>query len=105
MCVRSGNNGPRQYQLIFELRPAHDPTKAYGFVGMALCLEDLSASIWLWHRDGEKWAIKNVFTIPAEPTEPDQLPPMLEGFSAVPPLSANITETPATFGISVGRWR
>jgi len=27
--------GP-DYQLVFELRPAHDPTKAYGFVNCVL---------------------------------------------------------------------
>ena len=79
-----------KYQLVFELRPAHDPTKAYGFVGVVLCLEDLSASVWLWHRDGEQWAVKKVITIPAEPAEPDQLPPMLKGFKAVPPLVTDI---------------
>ena len=42
-----------KYQLVFELRPAHDPTKAYGFVDCVLSLEDLSSSIWTWYRDGE----------------------------------------------------
>ena len=28
----------KEYQLVFELRPAHDPTKAYGFAGVVLCL-------------------------------------------------------------------
>ena len=41
-----------KYQLVFELRPAHDPTKAYGFVNCVICLENLSSSIWVWHRDG-----------------------------------------------------
>jgi selenium-binding protein 1 len=31
-----------------------------------------------------------VITIPAEPAEPDQLPPMLKGFKAVPPLATDI---------------
>ena len=47
-----------KYQLVFELRPAHDPTKAYGFVNCVLSLEDLSSSIWTWYRDGDKWAVK-----------------------------------------------
>jgi selenium-binding protein 1 len=79
-----------KYQLVFELRPAHDPTKAYGFVGVVLCLEDLSSSIWLWHRDGSKWAAKKVITIPAEPAKADDLPPLLKGFEAVPPLVTDI---------------
>ena len=68
-----------KYQLVFELRPAHDPTKAYGFVNCVLSLEDLSSSIWTWYRDGDKWAVKKVITIPAEPAEADQLPPLLQG--------------------------
>jgi methanethiol oxidase len=79
-----------KYQLVFELRPAHDPTKAYGFVNCVLSLEDLSSSIWTWYRDGDKWAVKKVITIPAEPAEADQLPPMLKGFGAVPPLVTDI---------------
>ena len=41
-----------EHQMVLELRPAHDPTKAYGFVGVVVSVKDLSASIWLWHRDG-----------------------------------------------------
>src|SRR5262249_52672148 len=48
--------GP-DYQLVFELRPAHDPTKAYGFVNCVLGLKDLSSSIWVWHQDGARWAV------------------------------------------------
>lgn len=77
-------------QLVFELRPAHDPTKAYGFVNCVLSLEDLSSSIWTWYRDGEKWAVKKIITIPAEPAAADDLPPMLKGFKAVPPLVTDI---------------
>jgi len=72
----------KEYQLVFELRPAHDPTKAYGFAGVVLCLKDLSSSVFLWHRDGDRWAITKVISIPAEPAEPDQLPPILKGFKA-----------------------
>lgn len=81
--------GPEQ-QLVFELRPAHDPTKAYGFVGVVISLKDLSASIWTWYREGERWAVRKVIEIPAEPADPDRLPPMLKGFKAVPPLVTDI---------------
>ncbi|HXW30201.1 MAG TPA: selenium-binding protein SBP56-related protein, partial [Xanthobacteraceae bacterium] len=47
-----------EYQLVFELRPAHDPTKAYGFVNAVISLKDLSSSIWTWYRDGNQWAVK-----------------------------------------------
>jgi selenium-binding protein 1 len=39
-----------EQQMVLELRAAHDPTKAYGFVGVVTSLKDLSSSIWLWHR-------------------------------------------------------
>jgi methanethiol oxidase len=81
--------GP-EYQLVFELRPAHDPTKAYGFVGCVISLKDLSSSIWTWYRDGEGWAVKKIIDIPAEPADPDRLPPLLKGFKAVPPLVTDI---------------
>jgi selenium-binding protein 1 len=81
--------GP-DYQLVFELRPAHDPTKAYGFVNCVLGLKDLGSSIWVWHRDGNKWGVTKVIDIPAEPADPDRLPPMLKGFKACPPLVTDI---------------
>jgi selenium-binding protein 1 len=80
----------KEYQLVFELRPAHNPTKAYGFVGVVLCLQDLSSSVFLWHRDGDRWAVTKVISIPAEPAEPDQLPPMLKDFKACPPFVTDI---------------
>jgi len=79
-----------KYQLVFELRPAHDPTKAYGFVNCVISLEDLSSSIWTWHRDGNQWAVTKIIDIPAEPADPDKLPPLLKGFKAVPPLVTDI---------------
>jgi methanethiol oxidase len=41
-----------QHQMVLELRPAHDPSKSFGFVGVVISVEDLSASVWLWHRNG-----------------------------------------------------
>jgi len=81
-----------EQQMVLELRPAHDPTKAYGFVGVVISLKDLSSSIWLWHKPGSngKWEIKKVIEIPAEPADPSQLPPLLQGFKAVPPLLSDI---------------
>ena len=81
--------GPEQ-QMVLELRPAHDPTRAYGFLGVVVSLKDLSASIWLWHRDNGKWGIKKVIEIPAEPADPAALPPILQGFKAVPPFITDI---------------
>jgi selenium-binding protein 1 len=79
-----------EHQMVLELRPAHDPSKAYGFVGVVVSLKDLSASIWLWHRENDAWKIRKVIEIPAEPADPDQLPPILKDFKAVPPLITDI---------------
>jgi selenium-binding protein 1 len=79
-----------EQQMVLELRPAHDPNKAYGFVGVVTSLADLSASIWLWYREGESWKIRKVIEIPAEPADASLLPPLLAGFGAVPPLITDI---------------
>ena len=34
--------------MVLELRPAHNPAKSYGFVGVVASTADLSATIWLW---------------------------------------------------------
>jgi selenium-binding protein 1 len=77
-------------QMVLELRPAHDPTKAYGFVGVVTSVANLSASIWLWHLAGRSWELTKVIEIPAEPAEASVLPPLLQGFGAVPPLVTDI---------------
>ena len=57
---------------------------------MVVSLKDLSSSIWLWHRENGKWGVQKVIEIPAEPADPAQLPDLLKGFSAVPPLLSDI---------------
>jgi methanethiol oxidase len=79
-----------QHQMVLELRPAHDPSKTWGFVGAVISVEDLSASVWLWHRAGDQWAARKVITIPAEPADAADLPPALQPFGAVPPLVSDI---------------
>ena len=82
--------GP-EHQMVLELRPAHDPRKAYGFVGVVTSTADLSASIWLWRRgDDGRVSAEKVITIPAEPAEAEQLPAILQPFGAVPPLVTDI---------------
>jgi methanethiol oxidase len=78
------------HQMVLELRPAHDPSKAYGFVGVVISVEDLSASVWAWYKNGDRWAVGKIITIPAEPADPAQLPPALRPFGAVPPLISDI---------------
>src|SRR5215510_2490804 len=91
-----------EQQMVLELRPAHDPRRAYGFAGVVMSLKDLSSSIWLWYRDpGKKgssgpdgpWAVKKVIEIPAEPADPEKLPPLLQGFKAAAPLVTDINLT------------
>ncbi len=86
--------GP-EHQMVLELRPAHDPRKAYGFAGVVISLVDLSSSIWVWYREpanggAGEWKARKVIEIPAVPADPDRLPPLLQGFKAVPPLVSDI---------------
>jgi selenium-binding protein 1 len=76
--------------MVLELRPAHEPTQAWGFASVVISIEDLSSSIWLWYKDGDKFAIKKVIDIPAEPASEDELPPLLKGFKAAAPLLTDI---------------
>ena len=60
--------------MVLELRPAHNPTEAYGFVGVVDLLKDLSAPIWMWYRDeratATAWAVRKVIEIPARARRP-----------------------------------
>jgi selenium-binding protein 1 len=83
-----------EQQMVLELRPAHNPTETYGFAGVVTSLKDLSSSIWLWYREGNNgnaaWKIRKVIEIPAQPATAEQLPALLKGFGAVPPLVTDI---------------
>ncbi len=85
-----------EQQMVLELRPAHNPARAYGFVGVVISLEDLSSSIFLWYRDRANgngrggWKAKKVITIPAQPAADADLPPVIAPFKAVPPLVTDI---------------
>jgi selenium-binding protein 1 len=93
--VREIDLGAEQ-QMVLELRPAHNPTRAYGFVGVVISLADLSSSVWLWYLDRSgaagkgEWKARRVITIPAEPASEEDLPPVLKAFRAVPPLVTDI---------------
>jgi selenium-binding protein 1 len=86
----------QEHQIALELRPAHDPTRDYGFVNTVVNLNDLSSSIWMWRRTEQRnggtptWEAHKVITIPAEPADEEQLPPALKPFKAVPPLVTDI---------------
>jgi selenium-binding protein 1 len=96
-------------QMTLVLLPVHNPTRAYGFVCSVISLTDLSSSVWMWYLDGGEsvigttnsrpngngrgrgeWKLKKVITIPAEPAPAGSLPPLLQGFKAVPPLITDI---------------
>ncbi len=91
-------------QMVLELRPAHDPDQTWGFVGVVTNVEDLSASVWLWHRDGANFAVHKVITIPAEPADPSALPPALQPFGAVPPLVTDINLSVDDRWLYVSAW-
>ncbi|MEV0347304.1 selenium-binding protein SBP56-related protein [Nonomuraea sp. NPDC050680] len=79
-----------EHQMVLELRPAHDPTRTYGFAGVVTSTADLSASVWLWFHEEGRWQARKVISIPAEPASADLLPPVLRPFGAVPPLVTDI---------------
>ncbi|MEP9382098.1 selenium-binding protein SBP56-related protein [Nocardioides cheoyonin] len=82
-----------QYQMTLELRPSHDPEATWGFLGVVVSTEDLSASVWRWFLDeaSGEWKVEKVITIPAEaPPEGVELPPVIAPFGAIPPLVSDI---------------
>jgi selenium-binding protein 1 len=48
----------------------------------------------MWYREGSitsgTWRVRKIIDIPAEPASADDLPPLLKGFGAVPPLVTDI---------------
>ena len=78
------------HQMALEVRPAHDPSRQYGFCGVVVDTTNLEGSIWTWWRENGEFHVKKTATIPPEPADADDLPPLLEGFEAVPPLVTDI---------------
>src|SRR5215213_9099453 len=94
-----------EHQMVLELRPAHNPSKAYGFVGVVASTADLTASVWLWTRaDDGRVSVEKVITVPPEPAEPDRLPPILQPFGAVPPLITDIALSVDDRSLFVSCW-
>ena len=67
------------HQMALEIRPAHDPTREYGFVGVVVDTTNLEGSIWTWYREGGKFHAKKTAVIPPEPADASLLPPLLQG--------------------------
>jgi selenium-binding protein 1 len=78
------------HQMPLEIRPAHDPSKDYGFVGVVVDTTNLEASIWTWYRENGTFKAAKTAVIPPEPADPAKLPDLLKGFGAVPPLLSDI---------------
>jgi selenium-binding protein 1 len=78
------------HQMPLEIRPAHDPSKDYGFVGVVVDTTNLEASIWTWYRENGTFKAAKTAVIPPEPADPAKLPDLLKGFGAVPPLVSDI---------------
>ncbi|MCF3173800.1 selenium-binding protein [Streptomyces sioyaensis] len=95
-----------EHQMVLELRPAHDPEATWGFAGVVVDVTDLSASVWLWHREGKggEFTVRKVITIPAEPAEASDLPPALRPFGAVPPLVTDISLSVDDRWLYVSAW-
>jgi methanethiol oxidase len=87
--VQTIDLGPN-HQMALEVRPAHDPIKEYGFVGVVVDTTNLEGSIWTWWREGGKFHCEKTAVISPEPAEKEKLPPLLQGFGAVPPLITDI---------------
>lgn len=78
------------HQMALEIRPAHDPAREYGFLGVVVDTNNLEGSIWTWYRENGSFQIRKTVTIPPEPADASQLPDLLKGFGAVPPLITDI---------------
>jgi len=78
------------HQMALEVRPAHDPAREHGFLGVVVDTTNLEGSIWTWWREDGTFRIEKTATIPPEPAAADDLPPLLKGFGAVPPLVTDI---------------
>ncbi|HEU0196304.1 MAG TPA: selenium-binding protein SBP56-related protein [Nevskiaceae bacterium] len=78
------------YQMSLEVRPSHDPTKTFGFMGVVINTTDLSGSVWTWWKEGGKFTARETIKIPAIKMAADKLPPLLKGFGAVPPIITDI---------------
>jgi selenium-binding protein 1 len=78
-------------QMALEIRPAHDPVKEYGFCGVVVDTSNLEGAVFTWWRkeDGT-FEAKKTITIPPVAADPNDLPELLKGFSAVPPLVTDI---------------
>jgi len=60
------------------MRPAHNDEGVTVLPASSVSLKDLSASVWLWHRNNGAWDLKKVIEIPAERGRPGEAPALLK---------------------------
>jgi methanethiol oxidase len=80
-------------QMVLDVRPAHEPTKQYGFVNVAINTENLHGEVWLWYKENRtdtRFKAKKVIDIEPEPADADDLPDLLKPFEAVPPIILDV---------------
>ena len=82
------------HQMALEVRPAHDPMREYGFLGVVVDTRNLEGSIWTWWREGGKFHIEKTATIPPEPARRKSCRRCCEGSVPYPHWSP----------ISISRW-
>ena len=77
ICARGAMSRPStsgaNHQMALEVRPAHDPVKEYGFVGVVVDTTNLEGSIWTWWREDGTFHCEKTATIPPEPADTNQL--------------------------------
>ncbi|MCE6960776.1 selenium-binding family protein [Cereibacter sphaeroides] len=89
-CVQSIDLGAH-HQMALEIRPAHDPARQHGFCGVVVDTTNLQGSVFTWWRKADgTFEARKVLTIDPVPADPADLPDMLKGFGAVPPLVTDI---------------
>lgn len=77
--------GGDQHQMALEVRPAHDPAATYGFLGVVVDVTDLSASVWTWHKDGERVYVTNSLYSSWDPQfYPDAVPGAMAKINVLP---------------------
>jgi methanethiol oxidase len=88
-CIQTIDLGAN-HQMALEVRPAHEPTKDYGFVCVVVDTTNLEGSIWTWWRENGQFKAKKTITVPPQPADEAQLPAVIKPFKAVPPLITDI---------------
>src|SRR2546428_13803929 len=55
------------HQMALEVRPAHDPIREYGFLGVVFATTNLEGWIWTWWREGAMFNLEKTGKMGPEP--------------------------------------